>query len=178
MKAQIATVGIILAAGLLPSFVESQQVPSTGATEHFVPHGTGAKFSEKVEEAEVKLTSSQTDGRFTLQDEVWHPGFDVKPHFHKEHAETFYVMSGQIEWTVNGKTQLMTAGDVVFIPPKAIHSVHVVGTTDAHILFISQPGGFEHLEEKRKQYTDEQREDPKIKAQLREFGDAYFPDAK
>lgn len=146
-----------------------------GAEEHFVPKGAGQKFAEKVEDVEVKLSSAQTQGRFTIQDEFWHPGFDVKPHYHAKHSETFYVMDGQIEWTINGRTHLMSAGDIMFIPPKAVHAVHVVGTKDAHILFVSQPGGFELLEAKRQQYTDAQREDPRIKAMLREFGDAHFP---
>ncbi len=35
---------------------------------------------------------------------------------HKEHAETFYLMDGQFEWTVGGGTHLMNAGDLVYIP--------------------------------------------------------------
>jgi quercetin dioxygenase-like cupin family protein len=98
-------------------------------------------FDEKTELDELKLSATQTDGRYTIQDELWHPGYIIKPHYHKVHAETFYLISGKFEWTIGGETRLMSAGDLVYIPPKTVHSVRVIGAEDAHVLFIDHRVG-------------------------------------
>lgn len=77
-----------------------------------------------------------TDGRCDFIDEIWKPGFAVRPHFHVVHSELFYLLAGQVEWTVSGETHTLAAGDAVFIPPDAVRQVHVVGTTDVRTLWI------------------------------------------
>jgi len=139
----------------------------------FVMHGKGKIFDEKTEVDELKLSAVQTDGRYTIQDELWHPGYVIQPHYHKVHAETFYLISGKFEWTVAGETHLMTAGDLVYIPPKTIHSVRVVGAEDAHVLFIDQPGGYEESEERERSFTAEQLAQPQTQRLLRELSDIY-----
>ena len=48
----------------------------------------------------------------------WHPG-----------EEIIYVLEGSLEYQVEGKTPVtLKAGDVLFIPAKAIHSAKNVGT--------------------------------------------------
>ena len=149
------------------------------AQHHFVLKGKGQIFDKlKDEYVEVKLSAAQTEGRYTVQDEHWHPGFDVPPHFHKEHAETFYLMDGQFEWTVGGEKHLMSAGDLVYIPPNTVHSVHVVGNKDAHVLFIYQPGGYEHYETREMSYSEKDREKPEIKKMLREQSDFHLAETK
>lgn len=139
----------------------------------FVMHGKGKIFDEKTEVDELKLSAVQTDGRYTIQDELWHPGYVIQPHYHKIHAETFYLISGKFEWTVAGETHLMTAGDLVYIPPKTIHSVRVVGAEDAHVLFIDQPGGYEESEERERSFTAEQLAQAETQRLLRELSDIY-----
>jgi quercetin dioxygenase-like cupin family protein len=119
----------------------------------------------------VALTAEDTEGRLTFQDEIWKPGFNVVPHFHKKHFEVFYVVSGQIEWTVAGETHLMGAGDLVYIPAKTIHAVHVVGDKEAHLLFIYEPGGYEDQMARDASYTPEQLKDPKIRKEVRRLDD-------
>jgi len=156
---------------------DSDASPHNGpisASQHvFVMHGKGKIFDEKTEVDELKLSATQTDGRYTIQDELWHPGYTIKPHYHKVHAETFYLISGKFEWTVGGETHLMTAGDLVYIPPKTVHSVRVIGAEDAHVLFIDQPGGYEESEEHERSFTAEQLAQPQTQRLLRELSDIY-----
>jgi quercetin dioxygenase-like cupin family protein len=127
-----------------------------------VKRAAGKNYLRDQMQSEAKLTAAMTEGRVTFLDEIWHPGFDVSPHFHIEHAETFYVLGGQVEWTVSGETHLMGPGDQVYIPPDTPHATRVVGNKDLHILMIAQPGGHEvHLEDEQK-YTPEQRAKPDI----------------
>jgi len=156
----------------LPSYADEQPAARAPAAQHhFVLRGKGPMFDLGNEIDEVKLSAAQTEGRYTIQDEHWHPGYKVPPHFHKEHAETFYLIDGQFEWTVGGETHLMSAGDLVYIPPNTVHSVKVVGNKDAHVLFIYQPGGYEHYNTREMSYSKEDREKPEIQKRLREESD-------
>jgi quercetin dioxygenase-like cupin family protein len=179
--AGVVAAAVLGAAGTLPTLAAGTgDVARQKAAQHyFVLKGKGQVFDQLKDEAvEVKLSAAQTEGRYTIQDEHWHPGFDVPPHFHKEHAETFYLLDGQYEWTVGAETHLMSAGDLVYIPPNTVHSVHVVGNKDAHVLFIYQPGGYEHYQESEMAYSKEDREKPEIKSKLRRESDFNLADGK
>jgi len=140
---------------------------------HFSLGGKSKTYHQRADPvvSEVDLSAEDTEGRYTFLDEIWNPGFKVSPHFHKTHAETFYIVSGQVEWTVGGETHVMGAGDLVFIPPNTVHSVHVVGDKPAHSLMIYDPGGYEEILERQDKYTPAQLETPELKAQLRALGD-------
>ena len=166
--------GVVLVAlagaPILAGAAEAEAVPQP-ARHHFSLKGAGETFPRKDEVSEVKLDSIQTDGRFSVLDEYWHPGFSVPPHFHKEHAEVFYVIDGQVEWTVGGETHLMGPGALVYIPPDTVHSVKVVGNKDYHGLMLYEPGGYERNIYREQQYTLEQQAQPEIQMKLREQGD-------
>ena len=40
---------------------------------------------------------------------------------HATHCETFYFVSGEVEWTVGGESHRLKAGDAVYIPPNTVH---------------------------------------------------------
>ena len=112
----------------------------------------------------LDLSGEQTEGFITVQDETWNPNFNVPLHFHKKHSESFYILDGEVEWTVSGETHVMHAGDLVYIPPNTPHKVHVVGGKPLHTLFFSAPGGYEDQESLRGQFTKEQLNEPAAKA--------------
>jgi quercetin dioxygenase-like cupin family protein len=137
------------------------------ARHHFVPHGAGKMYPRDLVSTELKLSGEITDGRYNFIDEIWKPGFVVRPHFHVEHSELFYLLVGQVEWTVGGETHTLGAGDAVFIPPDTVHAVKVVGDTDVRTLMIYEPGDYEeHLDEEQ-QYTPAQRKEPDVLNRIR-----------
>lgn len=146
--------------------------------QHFSFSGKRPTFKELYVHPEVAVSGVDSEGRFSLIDEIWSPKFQVPPHFHKRHAETFYVVSGQVEWTVGGKTQLLKAGDLVHIPAHTVHSVKVVGNEDLHTLMLSQPGGFEENIWLRESLGPEQLKDPRVRKQLAILEDIHMPDAQ
>ncbi len=119
----------------------------------------------------VPLTGDRTEGAFTLQDEIWNSTFKVPLHFHKKHAEVFFIMDGQVEWTVGGETHVMSAGDLVYIPPNTPHKVHVVGGKPMHTLFVSTPGGYEEEDQISRQFSKEALDTPVAKAFAAALGD-------
>ncbi|HTY23834.1 MAG TPA: cupin domain-containing protein [Desulfomonilaceae bacterium] len=50
-------------------------------------------------------------------------GAEVKPHYHKTHEETVYVIKGSGQMLVNDKWVELKAGTIHFNPMNAVHSV-------------------------------------------------------
>ena len=57
-------------------------------------------------------------------------------HSHDLGAETFVVMQGQIEFTVNGESVVCTAGQAIVVPPRTTHAVRAVGEQPA-VMYLS-----------------------------------------
>lgn len=175
---QTALRRVAIAAGIAvlaatPAYADNDQgsdAPKPGR-HHFSLKNASKTFERNNETSDVKLTGLQTEGRFSVLDEVWNPGFVVPPHFHKEHAEVFYVIDGQVEWTVGGETHVMGAGSLVYIPPNTVHSVKVVGDKDYRGLMFYEPGGYEKNIYREREYTKEQQQQPEIQKKLWELSD-------
>ena len=118
------------------------------------------------------LTAAQSGGRFSIVDETFYPGMDSRPgHTHTFHSEVFYVMTGQMEWTVDGDIQLLGPGDLVYIPPGAQHATRVMGDEPVHALMLFEPGGYEQGYFARSALTDADRQDPEEMQKLRTLMD-------
>lgn len=60
------------------------------------------------------------DGQVMLVKVKFEQGATGAPHTHY-HTQTTYVASGKFEFTVNGKKQIVSAGDGIYIEPDAEH---------------------------------------------------------
>ncbi len=119
----------------------------------------------------VMLSADQTDGRYSIIDEIFKPGMKSFGHMHAYHAETFLVLDGQMKWTVGGETQVLGAGDLVYIPPDTPHFAEVVGDKDVHAIMIYEPGGYEYGLRRRIETTPEQRKDPEYRRRMMQLSD-------
>jgi len=138
-----------------------------------VAHNPSGNVTSKID-----LAGWQTDGRLTLQDEIWPADFNVELHYHKLHSEIFYVLGGAVEWTVGGETHVMHEGDLVYFPPDTPHKVHVVGGEPAHLLLIQLPGGYERAVDLGNEFPESERSQPAAKAAfdaLHDFNDLPDP---
>ena len=169
---KLSLAGLAAAALAMPALAQTP-TPVKGKPV-YSEHGKRPKTSSATEKSEVALSSEDTEGRFTIQDEIWGPTMAVPPHFHKTHGEVFYLISGQLQWTVSGETHLLNPGDLQLVPPNSVHSVKVMGGKEAHVLFISSPGGYEQGEKANEMLTPEQRKDPKLSSILNMLSD-YNP---
>jgi len=106
------------------------------------------------------LKDEDTQGRYSMVDMVPSPTFDSTPgHRHQEHSETFSMMSGEMEWTVEGETRIPGPGDLVYIPPFAHHIARAVGSESPRALLIWVPAGWEIGMVESVNLTPEQRAD-------------------
>jgi quercetin dioxygenase-like cupin family protein len=62
------------------------------------------------------------------------------PHFHKEHVDSFYVLEGELELTVDGETVHAHSGDLVHAAPGVVHSFKNSSGERVRFLNLHTPG--------------------------------------
>jgi quercetin dioxygenase-like cupin family protein len=93
----------------------------------------------------MKLTAGRTNGMVGLIEASVPPGGGPIAHTHAGQDETFYLLSGELEFLDGDRTFMAGTGDVVFIPRTIRHRFKNVGLTPARLLFLYTPGGGEGL---------------------------------
>jgi len=167
-----ALVMVAIAAPLwTPANAAAEKAQSAVAKHLFVKRAEAEMYNLPNAESRIMLTADQTDGRYSIVDEVFKAGMQSTPHHHTYHAETFLILKGQMEWTVGGETQTIGPGDLVYIPPDTAHAVKVLGKEDVHAIMIYQPGGYELNLRRRLSMTPEQMKDPKTMRMMMELSD-------
>ena len=102
-----------------------------------------------------KLVSADTGGAFTLIETVADPAAAPPPHIHHRQDETFYVLEGAVEFSLDGRTFTAGGGSVVHLPKGRLHSHRAAGNGKAKVLALYTPAGLEHfIEEAGTPVTD------------------------
>lgn len=93
----------------------------------------------------VKLSGKDTAGRFTIVENHNPPGVGIPTHVHENEDEVFRILEGEMEFTVEGTTSLLKAGDTIFLPRQVPHSFRVVGEQNAKSIITIIPSGIENM---------------------------------
>jgi mannose-6-phosphate isomerase-like protein (cupin superfamily) len=68
------------------------------------------------------------------------PGYQGPgPHYHERHVDSFYVLDGELEFTVGGETVHAPAGTYLLVPQGVVHSFTNPGPGGARFLNIHAP---------------------------------------
>ncbi len=92
----------------------------------------------------VRLVDEELGGARNVDIHVNHlaPGSGPGPrHFHQRAENVYIVLSGTIEVAIDGETHRLGTGDVVFIPPNAVHSTSNPGPETAVFVEVYAPAG-------------------------------------
>lgn len=116
---------------------------TNGQREIHVPPGEGEMRWVVGDLATFKIVGEDTEGAFTLGENVTPPQGGPPPHLHTREDETFYVMEGELEFVVGERTFSATAGSVVYAPRGVMHGFRNVGTTPSRMVVIITPAGLE-----------------------------------
>ncbi|MGP6087853.1 cupin domain-containing protein [Antarctobacter jejuensis] len=73
------------------------------------------------------------------------PGAGPPRHIHHDADESFYILSGEVDFWIAGKTIPAQAGQMLTVPRGTEHAFLIVGERPARMLTILTPGGFEHF---------------------------------
>ena len=105
--------------------------------------GQGKVYSAVGDKYTILATGEQTGGAYTLADATVPPGGGPPPHYHTREEESFYVLDGEITFTVDGRTVLGTPGSFVQIPRGTPHAFKNHSARPARMLILCTPAGFE-----------------------------------
>src|SRR5882762_5472248 len=88
-------------------------------------------------------TGEDTNGKYALWEAIVPPGGGPPPHVHSREEEGFYVLEGEITFTVNGERIVATAGVFANMPVGTPHSFKNESGKPAKMLISVAPGGLE-----------------------------------
>jgi quercetin dioxygenase-like cupin family protein len=75
---------------------------------------------------------------------IFEPEFEgVDPHTHADHADSFYVLEGEVEFRVGDEPRIAGPGTFLSAPPGSVHGFRVAGPDPIRCLNLhTPPGGF------------------------------------
>jgi quercetin dioxygenase-like cupin family protein len=109
----------------------------------FHPIGEGKIYSAVGDKYRILATGEQTGGAYCLADATVPPGGGPPPHYHTREEESFFVLEGEITFTVDGKPVAGTPGTFVQIPRGTPHAFKNNSAAPARMLILCTPAGFE-----------------------------------
>lgn len=89
-------------------------------------------------------TGQDTQGQFALQEQVGRKGNVPPPHIHHREDETFYVLEGEMTFSIGDRTIKATPGTMVFAPRDVVHSF-TIDAEQVRILVLNTPAGLEEF---------------------------------
>ena len=138
----------------------------TAKSYSFVPPGGGRSYDWTRDHTFVKVSSADTGGAFALMEDNLKVEFALGLHLHRQHAESFYILDGEVNFWIDGDWMTAAPGTCVHIPPGIPHAVDLPPGRTGRMLMIFQPSGFDQYLAELKSMTDEQLADEKLMAQL------------
>jgi quercetin dioxygenase-like cupin family protein len=119
----------LVAAGIVAATAGAQQSPNEKAPVYKAPSGVTLKLI---------LDERNVGGEVTLGELTFPPNIDSGDHVHGA-IEVLYVLSGELEHSVNGKVEKLGPGMVGYVkPPDKIR--HKTGPAGAKVIVVWVPG--------------------------------------
>lgn len=107
--------------------------------------GAGKAYSAVGDKYVILATGEQTGGAYCLAEAEVPPGGGPPPHYHTREEESFYVLAGEITFTVDGKRVVGTPGTFVQIPRGMPHAFKNESSAPARMLIQCAPAGFDRF---------------------------------
>lgn len=90
-------------------------------------------------------TGDETNGKYAMLEAIVPPGGGPPPHVHSREEESFYVLDGEITFTVNGEKIVAKAGTFANMPVGTPHSFANESSQPAKMLISVAPAGLEKM---------------------------------
>jgi quercetin dioxygenase-like cupin family protein len=85
-------------------------------------------------------TGEDTHGQFALIEAVGRRGNVPPPHIHHREDEIFYILEGEIVFSVSGRTIKGTPGTMIFLPRDVRHEFTIESEQYRMLMLITPPG--------------------------------------
>jgi quercetin dioxygenase-like cupin family protein len=90
-------------------------------------------------------TGADTNDQYALFEALVPPGGGPPPHVHSREEEGFYLLEGEITFTINGERVVATAGMFANMPVGTPHSFKNESDKPARMLISVAPAGLEKM---------------------------------
>lgn len=90
-----------------------------------------------------KFTGRQTNGAFTLIEQIIQPQSGPPPHIHHREEETFYILEGKFSFLLGEKQVVFETGAAVYIPKGTLHTFRNIDERQGQLLVLITPAGLE-----------------------------------
>ena len=90
-------------------------------------------------------TGEETGGKYALWEAVVPPGGGPPPHVHSREEEGFYVLEGEITFTVGEERLIAPAGTFANMPIGTLHAFRNESNRPARMLISVAPAGLEQM---------------------------------
>jgi quercetin dioxygenase-like cupin family protein len=90
-------------------------------------------------------TGADTNGKYVLWEAIVPPGGGPPPHVHSREEEGFYVLEGEITFTIDGQRLVGTPGMFANMPVGTPHSFKNESNRPAKMLILLAPAGLENM---------------------------------
>ncbi|HAV62709.1 MAG TPA: cupin domain-containing protein [Verrucomicrobiales bacterium] len=107
--------------------------------------GSGKAYSAVGDRYLVLASGQQTGGAYCLLEATVPPGGGPPPHYHTREEESFYVLEGEMTFTVDGRTVVGRPGSFVQVPRNVPHAFKNASGKPAKMLVQCTPAGFEEF---------------------------------
>jgi quercetin dioxygenase-like cupin family protein len=107
--------------------------------------GDGPAFSAVGDVYRILATGAQTSGVYTLAESRVLPGGGPPPHIHHREDESFFVLEGEITFTLGDKKVLGKPGSFIQGPRGIPHAFKNESQSPARMLIHITPAGFENF---------------------------------
>ena len=124
----------------------------------------------------ILISKNDTEGTYSVVEAKVFPNGGPIPHIQTREHEGFYVLEGEITFTVDGKQIVAKQGTFVNVPPNVTHSFKNKTDILAKLLIILAPGGLENLfVEVGEEVSDPTiQPDPMSEKQMKKFADTVL----
>lgn len=90
-------------------------------------------------------TGDETNGKYAMWEAIVPPGGGPPPHIHSREEEAFYILDGEITFTVNEEKIVAKAGTFANMPVGTPHSFKNESDQPAKMLISVAPAGLEQM---------------------------------
>jgi quercetin dioxygenase-like cupin family protein len=126
--------------------MELDEVKETNVTQAVIKHAKEGRTIAIVGDVYRFLaTGEDTNGKYALFEALVGPGGGPPPHVHSREEEGFYVLDGEVTFTINGERIVATAGVFANMPVGTPHSFKNESTKPAKMLILVAPAGLEKM---------------------------------
>jgi quercetin dioxygenase-like cupin family protein len=100
---------------------------------------SGPGDGERFDRGNRVLTIRADEPQLSVVEIEFDPSFEVPPHQHDDHLDSFYVLEGEVEFVVDGDVVRAGPGTFVAAPPGTTHGFRNPGSGRVRVLNMHAP---------------------------------------